>query len=163
MVIALCGYMGSGKSTIGEKLAYKLKYNYLDTDNLCEIQAQMTVKDIFEKFGEIYFRDLESEVISLLKVNQNLILSLGGGSLIKDKNIDIIKSKAKIIFLNTSFEVCYNRITKNNKRPIVNALTKNELIEHYKQRVVNYEKSADYIVDGDSENVLENILKLIKL
>lgn len=162
MNIALCGYMGSGKSSVGKSLAFKLGYEYIDTDEYIEKSFGMSIPKIFDTIGEAGFRSAETEALMHLSNRKRTVFSLGGGSLISPENRDILLKYATIVYLEVPFETCYNRICEGADRPIVNAKTKEELLQHYNQRLAIYEQSADYRVNGSGSisTTVDNILRL---
>lgn len=162
MNIALCGYMGSGKSSVGKSLAFKLGYDYVDTDEYIERTLGMSIPMIFDSIGESGFRRAETNALIQLSNRKRTVFSLGGGTLISPENRDILLKYARIIYLEVPFETCYNRISEGAERPIVNAKSKEELLQHYSQRLAIYEQSADYRVNGSGSisTTVDNILRL---
>ena len=164
MILSLCGYMGAGKTTVARELAKMIGYDYIDLDIRIEEAEGMSTSQIFRQSGEGYFRQLEREHIeNLADLQQNLIISLGGGSIIEEDNRNLIKSHSTLIYLKVPFEECYGRII-NSDRPIVSARTKEELEKHYNARLSAYEDS-DYVVDGTDivSDVAKNIINLLKM
>ena len=93
MILVLMGYMGSGKSTLGRKLSEILGFSFIDLDDFITTNESMEIKEIFNKKGEIYFRKKETEYLTkLLEENNDLVLSLGGGTPCYGKNLDIINN-----------------------------------------------------------------------
>ena len=161
MVIALCGYMGSGKTTLGKVLAKKLSCDFADTDDYIESTHNQSIPEIFKLHGEEYFRELEYNAIKHFANSNKIVLSLGGGLPIKDKNKEVLK-KMFVVYIKSDFENCYSRI-KNPDRPIVKNNTKSQLNEHYNNRIPHYEKVADLVVDGeDIEEMAEQVEKFVK-
>lgn len=151
MIISLCGYMGAGKSTIGIELSKVLNYTFVDVDYEIETKYNMSISDIFRDFGESYFRDIESKIILdyLNKYHNkeldNVILSLGGGTVISKHNRENIRKFSKLVYLDCPFDVCYNRI-KNSDRPIVKTKSYDELKAHFISRR-EYYLDSDFIVN----------------
>lgn len=162
MLIALCGYMGSGKSTIGKLLAKATGYDFLDIDEYIEKKQKRTIKEIFAQDGEEYFRKIETDTLKEVMQLNNAIISLGGGTILKEQNKQLLK-RACVVFLQSDFEVCYKRIC-NSERPIVQRNTKEQLEEHFLQRQLHYKAVADIVVDanGEENSIVENIIKFIK-
>ena len=161
MVIALCGYMGSGKTTLGKVLAKKLSCDFADTDDYIESTHNQSIPEIFKLHGEEYFRELEYNAIKHFANSNKIVLSLGGGLPIKDKNKEVLK-KMFVVYIKSDFENCYSRI-KNSDRPIVKNNTKSQLNEHYNNRIPHYEQVADLVVDGeDIEEMAEQVEKFVK-
>lgn len=161
MIIALCGYMGSGKTTLGKLLAQELNFQFCDTDDYIENTQNMTIPYIFEKYGEKYFRDLEFEALCYFKDKSNIILSLGGGLPIADKNKALL-NEMFVVYIDSPFEDCYNRIALSN-RPIVKQKSKEQLKEHFDSRISHYKKVANLICEGnDLQKMKEQIAKFVK-
>ena len=154
--IILCGFMGSGKTTVGKELARKMNFKFIDTDELIEKEQGITIKEIFEKHGEDYFRNLEHEICKKVSNMRNCIISTGGGVMTYKRNCDVLKNKNKIIFLDASFNIICKRIGNNNVRPLFEDLEKAKQL--YDERKKKYLDASDYIVSGDmsvEETVLE--------
>ena len=134
MIIVLIGYMASGKTSIGKKLAEKLNYNFLDLDDFIEEKENMSVTDVFKEKGEIYFRKQESQYLNrLLKSKNNTILSVGGGTPCYSGNIDVILS-AKTTEEMTAFigKHLFERIQFYNQAEIkvsIDNKTKDDVVE----------------------------------
>jgi len=112
MSIVLIGYRGSGKSTIGKRLADQLWQSFVDTDELIVRKAEgRTIKEIFETEGEPRFRDLESEVVREVGLLQEHVIALGGGALVRDENRKVLKDAGhKVIYLKCDPGVLFQRI-----------------------------------------------------
>ncbi len=160
MILALIGYMGSGKSLIGSGLAKSLSYQYLDLDDYIEIQEKKSIKDIFQEKGEIYFRKKEALYLKEVLENQNnTIISLGGGTPCFSGNLELIKSteNTKSIYLQTSLEELTRRLfEEREKRPLIAHLNtvedlKDFIRKHLFERSFYYNQS-DYKVVTDQKN-----------
>ncbi len=164
-MFALVGFMGSGKTTISKLLSEKLAVDAISLDEEIEKKLNMKIRDIFQEFGEKYFREKESEILLEISKKQNIILDLGGGTFIGDANRNILKD-AKTIFLNAPFEVLCERLENERfKRPLLaDDNWKLNASNLYGKRMEFYKK-AKIIIDingNDSPNdVLEKILKRI--
>ena len=117
--IALMGHMGSGKSLIGKLLAKEMKYKHVDSDKLIVKFAKKTINDIFKHQGELAFRKLEEKIIIELKDKENIVLSLGGGSILSKKVRDLLKKKFITVFLDVDFSKLKERLEKNLNRPLL--------------------------------------------
>ena len=164
MIISLCGYMGAGKSCVARKIAELSNYEYIDLDYTIEKSEGMTTNQIFTKYGEGHFRKLERQYIEKLStLEHNVIISLGGGSVMDVANRDMVKKCSTLVYIQVPFDVCYGRISHSN-RPIVARNNKSQLQEHYKSRLKSYEDS-DYKVDGNMSviDVAKQIINLLKI
>lgn len=159
--IILVGMMGAGKTTIGKELLNVLKdYTLIDMDSEIENREKMKISEIFEKYGEKHFRELETNLLKELSKNQNQIISTGGGVFEKEENRNILKETGTVFYLKASAEKLFDRIKSQTHRPL---LQQGFGIEKVKSildnREANYSK-ADIIID--TENMLpQNIVKRI--
>ncbi|MCT4698529.1 shikimate kinase [Tenacibaculum haliotis] len=146
MKIVLVGYMACGKSTIGRLLAEKKKFSFIDLDNYIEEKEKMSVSEIFEKKGEIYFRKQEHLYLKeILTLKNDVILALGGGTPCYAGNMDLlIESKdSTTIYLKTSIATIAKRLTsEKNQRPLVARLKNEELTEFIAKHL--FERSFFY-------------------
>jgi shikimate kinase len=111
MSIVLIGYRGSGKTTVGQKLADRLWQDLVDTDKLVVTKAGKSIKEIFEQDGEPRFRELESDVVKEVLQRPECVISLGGGAILREDNRDAIKSSGhKVIYLKCDPETLHKRI-----------------------------------------------------
>lgn len=161
MIIVLMGYMGSGKSHVGSDLAQKMKMNYFDLDHYIEIQEGKTVSDIFQHYGEIYFRKKESFYLKqVLDTQDNSIISLGGGTPCFSDNIKILKSisTVKSVYLQTSIDELAKRLfPERKKRPLIAHLETLEVLKDFIRKHI-FERSyfysqADYKINTDTKKV----------
>lgn len=135
MNIYLLGYMGSGKSTVGKQLAAQIGYDFIDFDAYICDKEQMTIPEIFEKKGEIYFRKAESKYLETLldSVQGKLVVALGGGTPCYGNAMDLLKkSENQTIYLNLPFKVLANRLwTERTTRPLVASIDTYEALEDF--------------------------------
>ncbi|WP_040279912.1 shikimate kinase [Psychroserpens damuponensis] len=171
MTLFLIGYMGSGKSVIGNNLAEILSYNYIDLDDYIEEKEQTSIKKIFESKGEIYFRKIENRYLKELTNLNKTVISLGGGTPCYGNNMTLIleSNNALSIYLKASIPTLSDRLfEEKDKRPLISHIdTKNALNEfigkHIFERAPYYEQSSITIkTDGlkINEVVDDLILKL---
>ena len=123
MIIVLIGYMASGKTSIGKKLAGKLNYSFLDLDDFIEEKENLTVSEVFKTKGEIYFRKQEALYLNeLINSENNTILSVGGGTPCYSGNMDVIMAakNVKCIYLKAALPTLANKLLrKKAKRPLI--------------------------------------------
>ena len=117
--IALIGHMGSGKSLIGKLIAKKLNFKHLDSDNLIEKKTSIKIKDIFNNQGESGFRNIEEKIILNLTNQKNLVLSLGGGSILSKKIRNFLKNDFITLFLDVDIKILSERLKNSTKRPLL--------------------------------------------
>lgn len=118
--IYLTGFMSSGKTTVSMLLSETLNKPLYDTDDLIINKTNLTINDIFLKFGEEYFRELETEILEEVSKKENAIISTGGGIILRDRNRQIMHETGKIIYLNAKFSVIEERLENARKsRPLL--------------------------------------------
>lgn len=145
--IYLCGFMGCGKTTVGKALAKKLGVAFYDLDSFIEEKSGMTIPEIFEKYGEAHFRELESSAISDFR-DRSGVIATGGGALLSERNADIANTLGITVFIDTPFEICYDRIKGDKNRPIAFNSTKEQLFSRYSERYPLYKAHSAKTVDG---------------
>ena len=159
--ITMTGFMASGKSFIGRELAGISGYKFVDMDKFIEEQTGMLINDIFAEKGEEYFRKLETDALRQIMSKKNQIISLGGGTIIRKENREIIKNNSFAIWLYASYEETCNRALRNNRRPLLNVENPREKIrELMAERLRYYAKSSDLLVN--SEGKISDIAEMIK-
>lgn len=158
--IVLVGMMGAGKSTIGQKLAKKLNYQWIDCDDYIEEQESRSISNIFEKNGEKAFRAIESEAIKkLLAENSNIVISLGGGAFSNTQTRNRCKKMAITIWLKASIQTIIERVSKGANRPLLRQNNGENLESNIGRLLAEREKfyeQAHIVID---ENKIENIIK----
>ena len=160
--IVLLGMMGSGKSTIGYLLSKAINFNFMDVDKFIEKEANLKIYDIFQKKGEIYFRNLEEKITLQLLKNSKSIISLGGGSFI-NKNVrkEILKNHISF-WLSWKNSTIISRVLKSKKRPIAFNSSKNNLKKLIKERS-NIYSQAKYKINCETltkNMIVKNIIEL---
>lgn len=149
--IVLCGFMGCGKSTVGKNIARKAGKKYVDMDHYIEQKAGMRVSEIFEKYGESRFRDMEHEACVELSEKKNLIIASGGGAMTFERNVAAFKNKDLIVLLDVPLETIKHRLHNDQKRPLLQRPDKDEVMQRlYEQRLPLYKSAADITVEGRS-------------
>lgn len=171
MIISLLGYMGSGKSHISKNLSQKINFKLIDLDHKISEEHGQTIPEIFEKRGEIYFRKEEKRILEeILNSEQNIVLSLGGGTPVYYENMNVINKKSKSFFLRASVNTLTNRVLlQKHTRPLISKLEDSDVPEfiakHLFERNPYYSK-AHFTIDTDSKNAIEvsdEITKLLEI
>lgn len=152
MKIFLTGFMGSGKSTIGRKLAAYLQYGFIDLDKLIEKEAGITIPEYFSQHGETAFRDFERDVLQRTSFGENMVIATGGGAPCYHDNMDWMKREGRVVYLHMEPKALANRL-KNSKsdRPLLNGLNEEELLAFITERLAGREvfyRKAHFIVSG---------------
>lgn len=169
MEISLIGYMGAGKTTIGQFLSNKLNLPLIDLDNFIEEKESMPISDIFKNKGEIYFRKKENQYLKELLEKENFILSTGGGTPVFYDNMDLINNSTIAFYLQNSPVGLAERLAKEkSKRPLISHLKDEDLIEfiakHLFERNPFYQKAKHTIFSQNKsvEEISDEILTMIK-
>lgn len=148
--IVLCGFMGCGKSTVGKNIARKSGKRFVDMDSFIEQKAGMSVSEIFEKYGEQGFRDMEHEACIELSREKNLIIASGGGALTFERNVEVFKQSDVIVLLDVSLDTIKLRLRDDKKRPLLQRPDKDKaMAELYEKRLPLYKNAADVTVKGE--------------
>ena len=160
--IVLLGMMGSGKSTIGYLLSKNINLNFLDVDKFIEKETDLKIYDIFQKKGEVYFRDLEEKTTLKLLKGKGKIISLGGGGFL-NKNIrkEILKNHISF-WLNWENSTIINRILKSQKRPVAFNSSENNLKRLINERS-NIYAEANFKINCETltkKMIVKNIIEL---
>ncbi|WP_099158491.1 shikimate kinase [Virgibacillus ndiopensis] len=159
--IYLIGFMGSGKSSIGERLSLNLNIPLIDTDVTVEEKYKQSIASIFKEEGESTFRIYESEVLRQTP-NSNAVVSTGGGIVEKEENTNYMKSGI-VIYLHTSFNEIKKRLENDQKRPLWNKGVE-EKKKLYNWRTNLYKNCAEHIITTDNktmEVITNEIIKKI--
>lgn len=162
-IIAIIGLMGVGKTTIGGKLAEKLKYYFLDCDQEIEDHEGKAIKEIFAQNGEKYFREVEKEIIKkIVSRDEEIVLSLGGGAFMDEETRKILKEKTIIIWLYATIDEILHRVGNKNNRPLLNQKNKREVLEELAAKRYPIYAEADLKFDTSDENHDTLINKIIR-
>lgn len=165
--IVLIGFMGSGKTSVGLRLSYRLRMPVEDTDKLIEDREGRAISDIFATDGEDVFRNMETELLaSIAKREYRRIISVGGGTPVREENRVLLKKCGTVIYLRAKAETIYERLKNDTTRPLLRCENPLERIrELLAARKEAYEGCADLIVDVDDlqmEDILERISNGLK-
>ena len=157
-VIFIIGLPGSGKSAMSKMLANNLNYNLYDTDSYIEKKENKTITDIFTYNGENYFRDIESYVLEEISNLSDIVVSTGGGIILREKNRKIMNENGLTIFIDRKPEIILKNINIK-KRPLL-AKNKNKLLELSKERDTLYKETANIIFTHNTwENDINDTFK----
>ena len=167
--IILLGYMGSGKSTIANLLSEKTQISVCDLDKIIEERAGMSVKNIFDQKGEIYFRKLENQIFKeLISSDGQMILSLGGGTPCYANNHEMLNGSNIISFyLKASIETLYSRLLSiKDNRPLIAEQEKEEMKEYIAKHLFDrsyYYNQATHVVVVDNKSPEEVVSAISKI
>ncbi|RAP33731.1 shikimate kinase [Candidatus Marinamargulisbacteria bacterium SCGC AG-410-N11] len=161
--IILIGMMGSGKTTIGQSLAFQKSYQFMDTDRLIIKKEKLSISEIFQSKSEQYFRNLETDICKSLSRYSRTVISTGGGIILRPENGTLLKQSGFIIFLDASAESILTRIKNDKNRPLLQKPNKKEIIhELVQQRHSLYSNLADLIVNTNQFNIKLIVDTIIK-
>ena len=165
MRLLIIGPMASGKSTIGLKLANRLNLDFVDTDQQVEDRAGAEISWIFDIEGESGFRIREEEVLKEVCLNDEIVISTGGGIIMEKNNRKLISESGVVIYLEVSIQTQLERTLMDKSRPLLDSKDKEQTLKNLKkQRTPLYEEIANITIEaGDRSNnqVVEEILKLL--
>lgn len=161
--IFLIGFMGCGKSTVAAKLNQMYGMNVVEMDQEISEQQRMSIPDIFEQYGEPYFRDLESDLLKEIQAGSNQVVSCGGGVVLRKQNVAEMKKNGRIVLLTAKPENILKRVSGNDDRPILKG-RKNvqDIAELLEARREKYESAADIIVATDDKSITEICEEIIQ-
>ena len=164
--IYLVGFMGVGKSTISKQLQPLLGWKEVDTDKYIVGKKRMSISDIFEAYGEAYFRTLETNILKYLAKEEGQIISCGGGMALKEENRKIMKASGTVFLLSASPQTIYEHVKNGKERPLLNGhMDVKYIAELMEKRRPCYEKAGDIEIVTDSltpEEVAEKIAEHMK-
>ncbi len=160
--IILTGFMGSGKTSVGVRLSYRLRMPVEDTDKMIERRAGRSVSELFEEEGEACFRERETALLrELLDRKGRCIYSVGGGTPVRPRNQELLKQLGKVVYLRVKPETVYQRLKEDDTRPLLQCPDPlgriRELMESRKEA---YEACADLVLDADDLDVDETMEKI---
>lgn len=161
--IILIGFMGSGKSEVGIKLAKELKMNFIDTDDLIEKAEGKSISSIFKDHGEEHFRNVETNILDTLSDYDNFVISTGGGIVLRKENVNKLKKLGPLVLLTAKTDVIIQRLKGVKNRPLLDVPDpKKKINEILEYRNPIYEGVADYKVDTSDANIDGATKKIIK-
>ena len=170
MNIVLVGFMGTGKSATGRVLADRLSWPFFDTDEMIEREAGMSISDIFARDGESCFRDLETSAVRLLSMMDNIVISCGGGVVLRAENMDALRTNGVIVCLTASPETIFKRVSKTVNRPLLKVQDPLRRIKELQEQRAPYYRDCHITIDTSSlspksvaDHILNNSLVVNKI
>ncbi len=160
--VVLVGMMGAGKTSVGKRLAARLGVPFVDADAEIEAGAQLTISEIFERFGEVYFREGERKVIARLLNGGPLVLATGGGAFMNATTRDNIAKQGVSVWLKPSFDVLLARVRKKSNRPLLKTPDPEETLRRLLEERSPTYALADFTIeslDGAHDSVVDAILR----
>ncbi|MBI5144134.1 MAG: shikimate kinase [Candidatus Omnitrophica bacterium] len=162
--IILVGFMGSGKTTIATALANRLKMRYVSTDDLIEKKEKRTINEIFTKDGEEHFRDIESKVVREVSDMENVVIDAGGGVVLREKNMENLKSHGVVICLTADDETIMARTQKYKHRPLLNVEDPKLKIRDLLAKRAPFYAKANHTIDTGKltiNQVVERVIEIV--
>jgi shikimate dehydrogenase len=162
------GFSGSGKTTLNKLCASNLGLNSFDLDEIIEEKTNLSINEIFKKYGENYFRELETQTLNEFAQNfpkSNFILSVGGGTLETQENVQLLKSMGSVVWIYSPLEIAFERIKTIRSRPLINNLE--EAVNLFNSRKYSYFNNSEYIfinsstIESAEERLVNEISRII--
>jgi shikimate kinase len=167
--IYFMGFMGTGKSRIGFEFSKLVHWRFVDTDDMIEDHAHMSITQLFAQKGEKVFRQIEKKILRSVAEKQNTVVSLGGGATVDEDNWRVISQSGLTICLHASIETLVDRLEKKTHRPLVANTTRKELYNRVKdmlkQRQPHYDKAQYHFTSNNNispEQFAKNILTFLR-
>lgn len=162
--IVLIGFMGTGKSVAGRRLARRLNRDFIDMDQEIEKFLGMSISEVFARFGEVRFRSEEHLMVRRLAEMENKVISTGGGVVLNPENMRLLRKNGIIVALTADPEVVFRRVSGNRRRPLL-ARADLETVRERMEARAPYYRNADIVVDsseGTPEDTVEEILRALR-
>lgn len=163
--IILIGFMGTGKTAVGKRLASLLNKGFYDTDQEVENVTGMSLSQLFTRYGEVRFKSEENLAVQRLAQKDNCVIATGGSLVLDEKNIGLLAKKGIVICLSAKPEIIYERVKRRNTRPL---LQKGDLYQNIVDLITEREpiyKCADYYIDTsymDFQEIIERIMTYLE-
>lgn len=166
--VVLIGFMGTGKTSTGKVLAAKLGAAFIDMDQKIEEEAKMTIPEMFNKYGEAYFREKEHELACRLAARQNAVISTGGGTVKNKANIEALHKSGVVVCLSANVDTILTRTSSRGTRPVLDKADdgdRRQAIEKLLNERKALYKQADFMVDTSELSpllVVDEIIRFLK-
>jgi len=163
--IVLVGFMGTGKTGVAKILSARLNMKYVSTDDLIEKKEGISIREIFEKKGESYFRNSEKKVVKDVSLMENSVIDAGGGVVIDPENLKNLKKKGMVVCLRAEPGIILERTKKHIHRPILNVADPREKIKELLESRRPFYEKADHHIDTSAiraEKVADEIEGVLK-
>lgn len=160
--IILTGFMGTGKSYVGRRLASRIGYKFKDIDEIIEKKENMKINDIFKLFGEEHFRKIETVVLGMELKGKGIVVSTGGGAVVSEMNRKLMRKAGIVVNLTATPEQILERLAEDNERPL---LKKEKNIQKIRKMMLerkSYYEESDIQIDTTGKNVDDVISEIIR-
>ncbi len=160
--IVLIGFMGSGKTTISDYLSTSFAMEVVEMDKVISDREGMSISDIFEVYGEEYFRNAETNLLKEMQTKANVVISCGGGTPMRDCNVEEMRKNGRVVLLTARPETILDRVKDSHDRPLIENNKTVEFIENLmNKRRAKYEAAADIIIETDGKSELQICEELV--
>jgi shikimate kinase len=163
--VVLIGFMGTGKSSVGKLLAYRLGKSFIDIDAKIEKQMGMTIPEIFSQFGEVTFREKEAAVVAKIARYKNAVIATGGGVVLNPRNMELLRQKGVIVSLAASPEIILERTSRRPTRPLLQCESPRQVIEEMLEKRRPLYEQADIQIEtsvATPYEVTEQIIQYLR-
>jgi shikimate kinase len=161
----MIGMMGAGKTAVGTALARSLNVAFVDSDHEIEEAANETIAEIFEKYGELFFRKKESQVLARLLEGKACILSTGGGAFLQKDNRDLIARKGLAVWLKADEDLLWSRVRHKTTRPLLRVPDPRQKLSSLLKDREPYYREAGLVVEADEnysvQDMADEVLKAL--
>lgn len=152
--VFLVGLPGSGKTTVGKQLARRLGLTFIDSDHVIENRLGCTIRDYFEREGEVAFRDVEQAIINELTLKRGIVISTGGGAVLREANRQVLNARGWTVYLKCSPATIYRRLKHDQTRPLLQVDDPlKKLKDLYRQRDPLYREVAHHVLETGRPSV----------
>ena len=160
--VAMAGFMGTGKSRIGWELSRRLQLTFIDTDRVIERVSSMRISEIFELYGEAVFRDYETEIVRRCTRLDDVVISTGGGTVVRAENRALLRERGPVVVLQASAETVYKR-TRRHRRPMLEVGDPEQRIRDLmEQRTPYYDEVASVRVSTDGRESVDVVDEIVE-
>jgi shikimate kinase len=153
--IALIGFMGTGKTSVGRLVADQLRFDFLDTDEMIQTSTGRSITDVFTQDGESAFRALEQKVVEELAARKKTVIATGGGLPVHPQNLNLLKTHALVVCLWSSPERIWERVRYQNHRPLLHGENPQAKIRELLAAREPFYKEADVLLNTELRSVRE--------
>ena len=159
--IYIVGFMGTGKTAVGKQTAMQLNRKFLDLDAIIEARQNKKITQIFAQEGEAYFRSLEKQALGEVAAGKDLVVSCGGGIVIDQENIGVMKQTGVVICLSARPDVILSRTNSYSHRPLLNVDNPLKKIEELLKVRAPFYAKADYTIDSSDLKISEVVNRIL--
>lgn len=163
--IVLVGFMGTGKTAVGRRLAGRLGMEFIDTDDLVEEVTGMSISQLFKKYGEVRFRSEEELAVARAAAQKGVVIATGGGAVLSEESCRLLKENGVMVWLKADPDEIHARVKRKGDRPL---LSLDNSVEHIKELLAErmpYYRQADFTVETSGkelDHIVDEVVALVK-